>query len=81
MAKIPEGFQEWWDNYKHKVPSPKRTSVKHWALLGWSAHVDYEELHSKEFDKKILEEYLEKRVAEIRRNGWWSDPDIIAFLQ
>jgi hypothetical protein len=73
-AKIPEGFQEWWDNYKHKVPAPKRNSVKHWALLGWSAHVDYEEqldLASKEHDKKMMEEYQKAGCPP----GWWGDPD------
>ncbi len=71
---MPEGFQEWWDNYKHKIPSPKRKSVKHWALLGWSAHVDHLEqldLQDKEHTKMLLDEYNKAGCPP----GWWGDPD------
>lgn len=67
-------FNEWWDNYKHRVPGPKRNSVKHWAKLGWCAHVDHLEqfdLASKAQDKKLLEEYHQAGCPP----GWWGDPD------
>lgn len=69
---VTNDFKEWWDNYKHKIPGPKRNSVKRWAFLGWNAHVNYLEqldLESKEFDKKILEEYQKAGCPP----GWFGE--------
>lgn len=67
-------FQTWWDNYKHKIPGPKRNSVKHWAKVGWDALVfelEQEQLQSEEHTKKMVEEYHKAGCPP----GWWGDPD------
>lgn len=67
-------FDEWWNNYKHKIPGPKRNSVKHWAKLGWQAHIDHleqEKLDNEKYIKKLVDEYDKAG----RPAGWWGDPD------
>lgn len=72
MKKPLDGFDDWWNNYKHKIPGPKRNSVKHWAKLGWAAHEDHleqERLQSEEHDKHLLEEYHKAGCPP----GWWGE--------
>lgn len=71
---IPNDFQKWWDNYKHKIPGPKRTSVKRWALLGWNAHVDHLEQVALQ-EKQHLQNQVDEYNKAGRPAGWWGDPD------
>ncbi len=67
-------FDEWWNNYKHKIPGPKRNSVKHWAKVGWEAHVfhlEQERLRDEAHTKMLVDEYNKAG----RPAGWWGDPD------
>ena len=65
-------FQEWWDGYKHKIPGPKRKSVKHWAKVGWDALMfkqEQEKLSSEAHDKYLQEEYHKAGCPP----GWWGE--------
>ncbi len=63
----PKGFQEWWDQYKQKVPTKKRNSIQYWTLIGWNAHAEH--LDQVDQNTKSL---IEKLIEEYGKTGRWS---------